>query len=94
MTTQHTPGPWITGDASIWALDDCEFHAIVDCPLNQTCRDTETAWANARLIAAAPDLLAALEVVREYMDHAADQFSYEDIVQIRAAIAKATKETA
>ena len=58
MIKQHTPGPWITGEEAIWALDDCEFHAIVDCPLNQTCRDTETAWANARLIAAAPDLLA------------------------------------
>jgi hypothetical protein len=48
--------------------------------------------AKHRLIAAAPALLAALEVVREYMNHAADQFSYEDIVQIRAAIAKATGE--
>ena len=52
--------------------------------------DYYRALANARLIAAAPELLAALEVVREYMDHAADQFSDEDIFQIRAALAKAT----
>jgi hypothetical protein len=91
MTTQHTPGPWITGDAAIWALDDCEFHAIVDCPLNQTCRDTETVWANARLIAAAPALLAALQSIAEIGPSL-------DFVGVRefalAAIAQATGETA
>lgn len=99
MTTQHTPGPWITGDASIWALDDCEFHAIVDCPLNQTCRDTETAWANARLIAASPDLLAALENMVSHFPHWAAQIDMKQIDRdaigmARAAIAKATGEIA
>ena len=98
MTTQHTPGPWITGDAAIWALDDCEFHAIVDCPLNQTCRDTETAWANARLIAAAPDLLAALiafdNAFSHYCEGDPDSDEVSALYQARAAIAKATGETA
>ena len=92
MTTQHTPGPWYI---------DCQnesaaigYRAIVDGDGYTVCSPSPMGQANARLIVAAPDLLAALEVVREYMDHAADQFSYEDIVQIRAAIAKATKETA
>jgi len=87
MTTQHTPGPWYV---------DCQnesaaigYRAIVDGDGYTVCNPSPMGQANARLIAAAPDLLAALEVVREYMDHAADQFSYEDIVQIRAAIAKA-----
>lgn len=94
MTTQHTPGPWITGDAAIWALDDCEFHAIVDCPLNQTCRDTETAWANARLIAAAPDLLAALiafdNAFSHYCEGDPDSDEVSALYQAREAIAKAT----
>jgi hypothetical protein len=88
MTTQHTPGPWYI---------DCQnesaaigYRAIIDGDGYTVCSPSPMGQANARLIAAAPDLLAALEVVREYMDHAADQFSYEDIVQIRAAIAKAT----
>lgn len=101
MTTQHTPGPWITGDAAIWALDDCEFHAIVDCPLNQTCRDTETAWANARLIAAAPDLLAALQAVWKFFEPVyvsamaddTERTAQDELMDtVRAAIAKATGE--
>ena len=98
MTTQHTPGPWITGDAAIWALNDCEFHAIVDCPLNQTCRDTDTAWANARLIAAAPDLLAALKAFDDAFSHYCegdpDSDEVSALYQAREAIAKAIKETA
>ena len=96
MTTQHTPGPWITGDAAIWALDDCEFHAIVDCPLNQTCRDTETVWANARLIAASPDLLAALiafdDAFSHYCEGDPDSDEVSALYQAREAIAKATGE--
>ena len=98
MTTQHTPGPWITGDAAIWALDDCEFHAIVDCPLNQTCRDTETVWANARLIAASPDLLDALQrfvtACDAYLPEPTHQAFCGLFASARAAIAKATGETA
>ena len=92
MTTQHTPGPWTTGDAAIWALEDCEFHAIVDCPLNQTCRDTDTAWANARLIAAAPDLLAALKSLLLSFDDDRSLFNRDGWEAARAAIAKATGE--
>lgn len=56
--TTHTPGPWIyepqgPSCATIWAGDDCIFDAI-DAAGNE---------ANARLIAAAPDLLATLEYV-------------------------------
>ena len=88
MNTQHTPGPWyIDGQNESAAIG---YRAIVDNEGFTICNPSPMGQANARLIAAAPDLLAALEVVREYMNHAADQFSYEDIVQIRAAIAKAT----
>ena len=91
MTTQHTPGPWRVTTAKVMAGNGRAICLIENRKLHEGFQESS---ANARIIAAAPDLLAALEVVREYMDHAADQFSYEDIVQIRAAIAKATKETA
>jgi hypothetical protein len=91
MTTQHTPGPWGC-DWTSHHSHDYRLQQPNGAPLRLVveANDHNEQRANARLIAAAPDLLAALEVVREYMDHAADQFSYEDIVQIRAAIAKAT----
>jgi hypothetical protein len=77
-------------------LEDCEFHAIVDCPLNQTCRDTDTAWANARLIAAAPELLAVLEEIVKAIDFERGASETEDaerlLIAARAAIAKATGE--
>jgi hypothetical protein len=51
-TTPHTPGPWIADNAqSFYVLKKGEFIA-----------NAATA-ANARLIAAAPDLLAVLEAV-------------------------------
>jgi hypothetical protein len=50
MSTQHTPGPWSTdGTKSFYVLHNGDFVA-----------NASTA-ANARLIAAAPELLAALE---------------------------------
>jgi hypothetical protein len=42
--------------------------------------------ANARLIAAAPDMLAVLHELDEYLDQYAD---IDMLVQVRAAIAKA-----
>jgi len=89
MTTQHTPGPWRVTAAKVMAENGRAVCLIENRKLHE---GFEESSANACIIAAAPDLLAALEVVREYMNHAADQFSYEDIVQIRAAIAKATGE--
>lgn len=53
--SQHTPGPWLihsTGDVVAWRADRLVFVASVG---------QETREANARLIAAAPDLLAALD---------------------------------
>jgi len=53
---------------------------------------TETDWANARLIAAAPELLEALLLVRKWnMDRASHSSTYVMDV-IEAAIANATGE--
>jgi hypothetical protein len=56
--TAHTPGPWQAVDDEILACDGDV--RIADVPLCDGTNPTE--WqANARLIAAAPDLLAALK---------------------------------
>lgn len=54
-------------------------------------RTDDEARANARLIAAAPDLLAALEkLVGDVRDiHDIDTIMYDDVLNARAAIAKA-----
>jgi hypothetical protein len=55
--TQHTPGPWYVGlreDQTIFTQN--LRVASVECPRKE--------WkANARLIAAAPDMLAALQAI-------------------------------
>ena len=77
---QHTPGPWTAresdvldgksryqtdGAIMVYADGDCDLHPIADCSVNHTCRLASEAQANARLIAAAPDLLASLKEMRD-----------------------------
>ena len=60
MNAKHTPGPWIAeDDQSIYAADGDGRRLIAECHAGHK----EERAANARLIAAAPDLLAALEDV-------------------------------
>ena len=73
--SKHTPGPWraplIGGDHGttgiIWAD---EPHGGVVATVSRTVQHPDPAeqTANARLIAAAPDMLAALERARVHMD--------------------------
>ena len=77
MVTKHTPGPWwISGKGMIRSGKD---QWVARC----TWQNKE---ANAALIAAAPDMLAALEKAEQQLDYG--QF---DVAQdiLRAAIAKA-----
>ena len=85
MNTKHTPGPWQFGIGT-------DFSSVVcgDVVIGHT-----FASEDARLIAAAPDLLAALaELVAELDNREAPQGSiYRDtggMMLARAAIAKAT----
>jgi hypothetical protein len=57
--TKHTPGPWYAWNIQLGP----EGKGPYSFPLG---RDSETAAANARLIAAAPEMLEAL---REMMNH-------------------------
>lgn len=69
MTTQqtHTPGPWTTNKkcpTMVEAVADGQgVNLIVDCNDPDGFRTRGEDMANARLIAAAPDLLAALEEI-------------------------------
>ena len=86
MNTKHTPGPWrfetqrgTSKLARIWT-------DVGDITVN-----TGTATsANARLIAAAPDLLAALERFINPLEKTTHDAQRERTSQASAAIAKAT----
>ncbi len=93
MSTQHTPGPWSVAEKEnrddldlpywcVFSLSDAETapsRAYGDTP--------EQRKANAGLIAAAPDLLAALDRIKDYV--MGDPVAASALTQARAAIAKA-----
>jgi hypothetical protein len=72
MNARHTPGPWIVENGMVYALDETgrvnRFSAMISGGY-VTHRDHRTSLdeliANVRLIAAAPDLLAALQQIVE-----------------------------
>ena len=109
MGSKHTPGPWFhepTGDGlerliTGWPSENtCTVVGVVDG--NKTSQ--ETTEANARLIAAAPELLEALEALGDWLAHglakpegakptAADMQRCEELGrQARAAVDKAKGE--
>ena len=85
--SKHTPGPWFS------QYDDNGFYEIgsesVTFTLAFTYGEGDTDEANARLIAAAPDLLEALQDVLLELESIGPM---EKIDRARAAIAKATGE--
>jgi hypothetical protein len=56
---KHTPGPWT--DMSDRTVNDASGTPLLRCYAGRN------EWANAQLVAAAPDLLAALTSVREFV---------------------------
>lgn len=87
-----TKGPWFEhreGSSTVYVeakLRDGVIQEVAAC--GPTEAGSETQSANARLIAAAPDLLEALIAVVRVADRATDEFD-----MARAAIAKALGET-
>jgi hypothetical protein len=73
----HTPGPWlreseINSEGSDWILVTKDYAEIVDLRLDDGLVVSEQEQeANARLIAAAPELLAALRFVLPTLENAA-----------------------
>ena len=87
MTTTHTPGPWETADLRVmWGS-----YFVADCDGKGDIGRQEEGRANARLIAAAPDLLqVALALVSAWDDEPTDfagEIAYQ-VKQARAAIEK------
>ena len=88
MKTKHTPGPWATaGEGNGITSVVTEDTIIPVAYVAWTNRVTQA--ANARLIASAPDLLAALENL-ENDDGSIPSHAWE---LVQAAIAKATGST-
>lgn len=87
MTTQHTPGPWEV------EIADSLYNTFYI--VNEDRESDELDHANARLIAAAPELLAALREVLLHSEEDSElRFSVlldkQAIDIVNAAIAKAT----
>ena len=99
MTVKHTPGPWQ------WTQHFDPTISIYKDGFGQIARlydsSAGTGKANARLIAAAPDLLEALQGILGYFDsgdgvsvsQATIKAGSGEIKAARAAIAKALEET-
>jgi hypothetical protein len=101
--SEHTPGPWIAVGAWVEVEDDnipdictCEPSDIGQGHLARTYKEI---MANARLIAAAPDLLEALQCALDHLEYCGYGDSWERECaltgedpldkKIEAAIAKA-----
>jgi hypothetical protein len=92
---KHTPGPWSVGEGTpdIAIITDKVLVAMVTNDEDSPCEDDEQ-MANARLMAAAPELLEACEAALLLAgdDDLPDNGGYNGAAitdQIRAAIAKA-----
>ena len=91
--TQHTQGPWVlTQNEDVYV--NLASDNVIRCMDERSSVATEQDYANARLIAAAPDLLAAVQMVNRIWSHdqAANLAPDSPVAIIRAAIAKATGE--
>jgi hypothetical protein len=104
----HTPGPWqIKSDyepleiiGNVDGPDDGQMHYTPICAVEPTLFPDENA-ANARLIAAAPDLLAIAVIAEQFMTVATDwnfdeceidgkmRRTHELLKEVRAAITRA-----
>ena len=82
----HTPGPWITSqprhDPQSWDVLTASRCVLAKLVWGQDSK------ANATLMAAAPELLEALELARSWVAIRLGD-THEDLIKIDAAIAKA-----
>jgi len=89
--TQHTPGPWTIGsrtDGGCWRVIDAptwDAFAKVVIKMTDAKADSEQGLANARLIAAAPEMLEMLK----RLDNSLESLGRSYRLQIREVIAKA-----
>ena len=97
MNVQHTPGPWHTRKP-----EESNGYVWIN-PIDGCCGEIATAWpvktdaeaeANARLIAAAPDLLDALQALYALPEYDGTKVTSTHRIsvkeKVRAALSKAT----
>ena len=96
METKHTPGPWghyqRDGSAHLRFISGPSPRAIAIATIEsipEKYQDAESIEANAHLIAAAPDMLEALESILDGVDCQPGYIRERGIEIARAAIAKA-----
>jgi len=84
--SKPTPGPWVAAGTRVDGPD-----GELVTYLTGYAKPTPRQAANARLIAAAPDLLEALQQVRKWAEGDDENYTGDHpIARARAAIAKAT----
>ena len=102
MTTKHTPGPWYVGSGTYEGRNIYSVASVTDDegftyqPIVASAEDDGIkCWdANARLIAAAPDLLLYLKEARRTLEMWKDVAPAVSLcADIDAAIARATGES-
>lgn len=96
---KHTPGPWhvlLSNGAAFEIGDDSDANkANILCTRYKWEERAAEMLANIRLMAAAPDMLDVLQRIAEYADDATPIHPSDNlIVDVRAAIAKATGSAA
>jgi hypothetical protein len=88
----HTPGPWEHDESGGLVPGSHEWHVYANsAPVGKRLPAICDSEANARLIAAAPELLAALQLILDDYDNGYDTvLQFKAVDATRAAIAKAT----
>ena len=89
--TVHTPGPWVVSDQGVgFEVDSNDGWQVAQAqqrPEDGRGKPSSVRLANARLIAAAPDLLEALKKMLDVWEHGG--IATYPIGEARAAIKKA-----
>lgn len=100
--SEHTPGPWQIKRGEIWSNQDDLLGVVYRTEAWTTGEKVKTEdQANARLMAAAPELLKALKFIETWISQPVGEFSVAALDGLfdqtrgiaRAAIAKATGES-
>lgn len=90
MTTQHTPGPWTVGVGDGQRIVIGGGHRLVTvAPKSRVVADIQRAISDARLIAAAPDLLEACYAAILYLN---DDDLYYQTGTLRETIGQAIEK--
>ena len=89
--SNHTPGPWMVEEVTLTISAPNPKEGRANLPVAYCPPDTRNREANAVMIAAAPDLLAALQdLMRPHGGTRGVAWDHLIAVAARAAIAKAT----